>query len=177
MPSENHKPDTASANPEIVRAWVEGWAIARGTTAPVAVEGGFRIDVGWPDQRVRYVFPALNPTRLHDLAASLKPPAAFIKVCCAPGLVSPLLPVNWVLQDPRYMMTLPLSGAGARGEAVEVPIGYRVTTERDGAVITVALYDDQNNVAANGSIALNGRYAIVDQIGTHVDHRRRGLGR
>lgn len=32
----------------LAKAWADGWAISRGTSAPVEVPEGYRIDVGLP---------------------------------------------------------------------------------------------------------------------------------
>jgi hypothetical protein len=45
------------ADPHIVEAWATGWALSRGTPAPVRTAGAFRIDVGIPHHKTRYIFP------------------------------------------------------------------------------------------------------------------------
>jgi GNAT superfamily N-acetyltransferase len=161
-----------SADPKIFRTWVEGWAISRGTPPPVPVAHGFRVDVGLPAHRVRYVFPSLGPEIIRDLATSIEPPAAFIKVCCESEMMAPLLPANWRLETPGYMMTQSL-----RTDApVSVPTGYDLVVERRGAVIVAELRDHRGDIAASGRVVLNGTSGIFDRIATHVDHRRRGLG-
>ncbi|PZR86805.1 MAG: hypothetical protein DI537_27805 [Stutzerimonas stutzeri] len=50
-----------TADPPIVATWIKGWTLARETTPPTPYRGGFRVDVGWPEQKARYVFPAIMP--------------------------------------------------------------------------------------------------------------------
>src|SRR3546814_4274376 len=61
------------ADPEIVAIWIKGWTTARETAPPVPDHGGFRVDVGWPQQKARYVFAALSPA-IGELARAINEP-------------------------------------------------------------------------------------------------------
>ncbi|MFG2093892.1 hypothetical protein [Streptomyces sp. NPDC048612] len=52
-------PDTALLS--AVHAWADGWTRARGTDAPQAVPGGFRIGVRRPGHLARHVLPGADP--------------------------------------------------------------------------------------------------------------------
>lgn len=54
--------------------------------------------------------------------------------------------------------------------------GYRLTVEGD-EVIVASAYDGAGFLAASGRAALASDPAVFDQIETHKNHRRRGLGR
>ena len=72
------------ADPAIVRTWIEGWALTRQVAAPVFENGGYRVEVGLPDQVRRYVFSEYSDwVRQH--AEAISEPAIFLKVCAPPG--------------------------------------------------------------------------------------------
>lgn len=50
-----------TADPHIVATWVKGWTLARETAPPRPYRDGFWVDVGWPQQKARYVFPPYRP--------------------------------------------------------------------------------------------------------------------
>jgi GNAT superfamily N-acetyltransferase len=119
----NSSEASRTADPQIVEAWATGWALSRGTPAPVRAAGAFRIDVGLPQHKARYVSPQCS----HDvqrLAETIHDPEVFIKVCAPPEPVQSQLPTHWMIERLGFMMT-----------------------------------------------------HVYDQIQTHEQHRRRGLGR
>src|SRR3546814_20665265 len=99
---------------------IEGWTTARETAPPVPDHGGFRFDVGWPQQKARKVFAALSPA-IGELARAINEPWIFLKACAPPAAMQALMPSQWIIKRPRHMMT----GAGAMegGERVEVGVG------------------------------------------------------
>ncbi|RJL33163.1 GNAT family N-acetyltransferase [Bailinhaonella thermotolerans] len=154
---------------EIVEAWVRGWAASRGTSAPVAVPGGFLIEVGLPGHVARYVLAEYDRSAVHDLAASVTVPGTWIKVCADPAEVT--LPAGWEIQPADHMMTGPLDPVAPVPPA---PYSLRVAAEGDVTVAEVRAPDGE--VAARGRLARSGGYGIPDQIRTEPAHRRRGLG-
>src|SRR3546814_11343019 len=88
----------AGAPSLLVETWVSGWARARGTPPPERHRDGFRVEVGAPDQRTRYVFPAVSAT-LTRLAEDIRLPGIYLKVCAPPETVRVLVPRRWRL-DP-----------------------------------------------------------------------------
>ncbi|WP_112244163.1 GNAT family N-acetyltransferase [Kribbella monticola] len=146
----------------LVKAWAEGWAIARGTPAPVEVAEGYRIDVGLPGHVVRYVLPAHAPA----LAARLTTPGTWLKICDA----APSLDERWQVQAPEYLMTAQLT--------TEPPASrpeYQLQLTQTGSVLDVVVRS-QGELAARGKAALAGEHAVIDQVVTEPGHRRRGLG-
>jgi GNAT superfamily N-acetyltransferase len=169
---------TRPADAAIVRAWVMGWAISRGAPPPVAFAGGYRVDVGGPAQRVRYVLPHLDDALVRRLTRSVDPRGASIKVCAASEAVGPLLTDHWKLQESCTMMTLRFASSGARvGESLDVPSGYAVNVTRSASLIALTICDGTGALAARGRVAIWGRYGVVDQVVTETGHQRRGLGR
>ena len=164
---------TSSADPTIVAAWVAGWALSRGTPAPIAFDGGLRVDVGLPLQRARYVLPRFEPAPLHRLAVSLSLPWTFLKVCAQPDSVAAILPDDWTVQAPVFMMTTSMTRQ--RG-MIEPPGGYGAHVWQEGAMIVAELRDEGGEIAARGRMALTATHGVFDQIVTDERHRRRGLG-
>src|SRR3546814_21118295 len=102
------------ADPEIVAIWIKGWTTARETAPPVPDHGGFRVDVGWPQQKARYVFAALSPA-IGSLARAINEPWMFLKACAPPDATQAMLPSPWLIQSPGHMMPSadPLVGRSA----------------------------------------------------------------
>ena len=48
------------ADPKLVETWVHGWALTREVAPPVPDSGALRVDVGWPEQKQRFVFDRLS---------------------------------------------------------------------------------------------------------------------
>ena len=69
-----------AADPHIVAVWVKGWTLARETAPPIPYEDGFRVDVGWPQQKTRYVFAAMSPA-IGELVRVIEEPWVFLKAC------------------------------------------------------------------------------------------------
>jgi GNAT superfamily N-acetyltransferase len=161
------------ADPRLVETWVEGWALARGTPPPVPAAGALRIDVGLPQQKARYVFAEASPA-VAWLAERIEEPWVFIKVCAPPTAVRALLPPRWQIQAPAFMMTQDLLSAG---DVPALANGYKLELTAEPPLLTAAVVDASTQLAASGRVVLSKGYAVFDQIVTHEDHQRRGLGR
>ncbi|ATU92143.1 GNAT family N-acetyltransferase [Phyllobacterium zundukense] len=161
------------ADPEIVGIWVEGWALTRQVAAPVFENGGYRIEVGLPDQKRRHVFPAYSD-HVRQHADSIAEPSIFLKVCAPPEIVRANLPPPWRIESPGFMMLL--SGPMQGGPA-SLPDGYVFDHQQHAGVTIVNILDGGGEIAATGRIAFPGELAVYDRIRTHDNHRRKGLGR
>jgi GNAT superfamily N-acetyltransferase len=162
----------ARADPLIVKTWVDGWALSRGTPAPEVLPIGFFVKVGLPQQRARYVLPEFDPNTFAELTSSIKTPWTFIKICVDPRLVTYVLPKEWTLQAPRYMMTAMLTDA-----ASHYPGEFLRSVSCETSVIKAEFRGDKGDVVASGRAALVGSSCVFDQIQTDEHYRRRGLGR
>ncbi|MBO9595345.1 MAG: GNAT family N-acetyltransferase [Niabella sp.] len=160
-----------SAKRSVVATWIKGWALARGVTAPVTIPGGFRVDVGWPEQKERYVFPGMMPA-FTSLGNTITEPWIFLKVCAHPDSVRAVLPVHWEIQSPGYLMMQ--TGFVPEG-AVPLTHGYHLKVERQVPATVVHILTDNGGIAASGRIALADDAAVYDRIVTAPEHRRKGL--
>ncbi|MFI5712465.1 GNAT family N-acetyltransferase [Kribbella sp. NPDC051620] len=146
----------------LVKAWADGWAIARGTAAPVEVPEGYRIDVNRPGHLTRYVLPTHAP----ELAARLTTPDTWLKICGP----KPPLDDRWQVQAPEYLMTTRLNA-----EEPTCPPEYELEVEQVDRLVTVVV-SSRGETAARGLAAVSGEYAVIDQVVTEPGHQRRGLG-
>jgi hypothetical protein len=81
------------ADPHVVESWATGWALSRSTPAPVRAAGAFRIDVGSPRHKTRYIFPQCGDDA-RCLAETIRDRDVIIKVCAAPAAVRKQLPIH-----------------------------------------------------------------------------------
>ncbi|MCW7990269.1 hypothetical protein XF35_34715 [Streptomyces platensis subsp. clarensis] len=116
-----------------VHAWVDGWARARGTEAPQAVPGGFRIEVRRPGHLARHVLPEAEPAVLRDLVDTLTTPGLWIKACAPREVVEPLLTADWEISEPQYLMTTDRLAASRSGAGL--PSGYRLEIVDEGGEV------------------------------------------
>jgi GNAT superfamily N-acetyltransferase len=155
----------------LVETWITGWTMARETPPPRRVPGGFRVEVGWPDQRARIVFPALEGVAA--AAAAIDEPWVWIKVCAAADAVRPLLPARWSIERIGFLMErLP-----APFDASPPPRAYQLALEARESLCIAEVRHADGPVVASGRVALLGGDAVYDRIATEEAHRRRGLGR
>jgi GNAT superfamily N-acetyltransferase len=176
---------------QLVRAWVHGWVVSRGAAPPMAETWGYTVDVGLPDHVSRHVLGATNDeveeATVRKIASAVTGAGVWLKVFAEPTVVGPWLGEGWwVDPEPGYLMSVPLpvprsvslSGSDARttAEAPSVPDGYRLRTWSRGGVTRVIVVAPDGSWAARGQITPTGATAVVDQVATSPDHRRKGLG-
>src|SRR5882724_963238 len=95
---------TASDHAAIVQTWLRGWAAARKLGRPAAQGEGWRVEVGWPQQRRRHVFPRLGD-ELRALGESIVEPWVFLKCCTTADALRAALPARWTVQARSSLMT------------------------------------------------------------------------
>ncbi|GAA1547893.1 GNAT family N-acetyltransferase [Kribbella lupini] len=161
MPSPADHPISLT---DVLAGWVHGWSISRSTPPPVALPEGYRIDVCQPRHLVRYVLP----TPQQDLIDQLHEPGTWLKTAGA----LPTLSRRWTLEPPEYLMATPLKPPGPSNAAGG---GLVKVTAAGGGLIHLTVELD-GVVAAQGQVAVWGKYATFDQIVTQPAYRRRGLG-
>ncbi|SDY40534.1 Acetyltransferase (GNAT) family protein [Amycolatopsis xylanica] len=154
----------------LVRAWVHGWAASRQTSAPVTEPDGWRIDVGLPDHRVRYILPSADPDLVRARVAGLSEQGTWLKVF---GNVQATLMPGWTNDEPGYLMTIGLGHV----EQAALPDGYRLEVKDGGDRAEAVVYAADGEIAARAQTGLAGDAAVLDQVVTEQAHRRRGLGR
>ncbi|CAM5680756.1 GNAT family N-acetyltransferase [Streptomyces aurantiogriseus] len=162
----------------IVRAWVDGWVVSRGAAPPVREPWGFTVDVGQAAQVSRHVFAqvgeGVEDTVVRKVAAGVTGVGVWLKVFQDPTVVGGWLGEGWwVDPEPGWLMTVPLRADAEPTPALE---GYRLRTWTRGGTTRVLLAAPDGSFAARGQVAPTGATAVIDQIETAPEHRRRGLG-
>lgn len=157
---------------DLTMAWGRGWAVSRRTDAPVPIAGGYRIDSGYPREKVRHVFHTISAAEVRDFLGSHQVPGTWMKVMGPKELVTENLSSPWVLDAPGWIMSTLLGVSD-----VTVPDPYTSSVEREGDAFVVRVYGPDGGVAASGRCGPAGGYAVFDRISTDENHRRKGLGR
>ena len=158
----------------LLPTWIHGWALVRGLAAPIALpEGVLKVEVGEPDQLVRYVISDSKANQVARLARELQEPATWLKVCAERETVAALLQPHWKLGEQRYFMRTAL----AETPAATVPAGFTLSLTEAGPVTRAVVHTTAGLQAADGNLIVLGHRAVFDQIGTGAAFRRQGLGR
>jgi hypothetical protein len=157
---------------ELTTAWIHGWAVSRGAAAPVAIDGGFRVDTGPPHGRTRYFLHTLDRETLDRLGREPTGVGTEIKVAGPARELRAVLSADWTMYPPNDLMTV-----GFTYGTVEVPPPYAARILTDGRVLLGLVHDPDGHVASSARLAVHESYGIVDQVRTHGPHLRRGLGR
>jgi GNAT superfamily N-acetyltransferase len=157
-------------DPLLLNAWLSARSIARGLAAPIADYGGYRVDTNTDAEVRRWVFPQMT-AGLVELAHSINEPRHFLKLCGEANELLSVLPDNWELHAPSYLMR-------ASEKQFERPVaaGYTIETNRNGAVVEARVRSDTGELAASGYAAETQDVFIYDRIVTTPQHRRKGLG-
>jgi GNAT superfamily N-acetyltransferase len=160
-----------------VQAWVNGWVVSRGAAPPMTEPWGWTIDMGMYGHVTRHVFGAtgedLDETTVRKVAGAVTGRGVWLKAFRDPSVVSGWLDDSgWIDPEPGYLMTIPLRA----DDAPAAPDGYRLREWSRGGVTRLMVAAPDGSLAARGQTAPRGETAVVDQIETAPEHRRRGLG-
>jgi GNAT superfamily N-acetyltransferase len=156
---------------DLVRMWIDGWVVSRGAADPVDQQWGWTIDVGQPKQVARHVLPEPAEADVRKLVASTSAPGTWLKLFAEDESVLPWVGPGWQLDAPGFLMSCHLAS-----ERPGTPAGYTSTSWTRGGVTRVLVRTSEGHFAARGQIARAGAHAVVDQVETAAEHRRRGLG-
>ncbi|MFE9402401.1 GNAT family N-acetyltransferase [Streptomyces sp. NPDC006530] len=160
-----------AATRALVRAWIDGWIVSRGTSDPMDRPWGWTIDAGTAHHVSRHVLPEPAESDVRALVAATSAPGTWLKLFAEDDTVRPWIGAGWHFDRPGFLMTAPLTA-----ERPEVPAGYTLTSWTRGGTTRVLVRTIEGHFAARGQIAPTGPNAVADQIETSPDHRRRGLG-
>ncbi|UEQ77619.1 GNAT family N-acetyltransferase [Chryseobacterium arthrosphaerae] len=155
----------------IVENWLKGWSLSRELPFPTQYKSGFKVIVGYENQKERYVFPELNED-FFQLANSIDEPWVYLKVCTSPDQFMEKIPARWKLQPQGYMMTCfhPMNFPG-----VTLADGYQVEYGQYNSTFMVKIVAENGEQASIGYVALIDDLAVYDRIVTEKNHQRKGL--
>ncbi|MCT4318091.1 GNAT family N-acetyltransferase [Elizabethkingia anophelis] len=155
---------------ELIEKWLNGWSVSRGVSLSVRYKSGFKVDVGWEEQKCRFVFPVLNEDLIH-LAESIEEPWVFLKVCAACSELTEILPDRWTV----YLMMSENNSDKIKDRTLADT--YTMETEvSDDGVHLIKIKDQNNELASSGRVVCLDDWAIYDRIETSQYHQRKGLG-
>ncbi|WP_234018857.1 MULTISPECIES: hypothetical protein [unclassified Streptomyces] len=81
---------------DMVRTWVEGWAVSRGTPAPVARPWGYYTEVADDPAEVgRHVFPEASEPLVRAAAEGVRASRTWMKMPAEPEEVEPWISPGW----------------------------------------------------------------------------------
>lgn len=154
-----------------ILAWTDGWVRSRGHASPTPIRDGVHIHVGSDAESGRYVLTAPNAERARELASGVTEPNFWIKWPAAVDDAEPRMPQRWTLIEPQFLM-----GTRLTASSPLLPDGYRLTLDDEGDALEARVTTDTGVLAARGRLGLS-TVAVPDQIRTHLEHQRRGLGK
>ncbi|WP_330329074.1 GNAT family N-acetyltransferase [Streptomyces sp. NBC_00536] len=170
MPDDSRTPDDSRIS-ELVRMWIDGWVVSRGGSDPIDEPWGWTIDVGQAKHVARHVLPEPSEGDVRKIVAATSAPGTWLKLFAEDQEVLPWVGPGWRCDIPGFLMTCRLTS-----ERPEVPAGYTLTQWTRGGVRRVLVRTHDGHFAARGQIAQVGDHAVVDQVETAPEHRRKGLG-
>ncbi|WP_405527537.1 GNAT family N-acetyltransferase [Streptomyces avidinii] len=162
-------PDTRIS--ELVRMWIDGWVVSRGSSDPIDEPWGWTIDVGQSKHVARHVLPEPSEADVRKIVAATSAPGTWLKLFAEDQAVLPWVGPDWRLDRAGFLMSCHLAP-----ERPEVPAGYTLTSWTRGGVARVLVRTPAGHFAARGQIARAGAHVVVDQVETAAEHRRKGLG-
>jgi hypothetical protein len=114
--------------PELIAAWVCGWAVSRESPPPTPIPGGFVVDVHLPVTYVRYVLHTWDVDTLRRLGDEVTVPGTGIKIRGTNADLRPALPGMWAVgtYDRGYLMTTTFRAGAAMHVA---PYAARIVME------------------------------------------------
>jgi ribosomal protein S18 acetylase RimI-like enzyme len=165
---------------ELVRRWQCGWGLCRKLPPARLLEQngvlrGLEAELGLPG-RAREIFALSDdPEVVAGLVAGAGP-ETWVTVTTTQRedeVAAELAGLGFeVFAERKALMTIDLA---AHPEAVAAS-EYRVEAEDDGDLVYVRVVDRAGVVAARGMVAVVGTDAVMHDIHTDPEHRRRGLG-
>jgi len=156
---------------EIVEKWLTGWALSRELPLPVKFKSGFKVDVGYENQKTRYVFCELNDDFVR-LSKSIDEPWIFLKVCASIDTVRNIVPEKWEIRPQGYMMhcfqqmNIP---------EISLPDDYKLEFDHYNSTYVARIISPNKEPVSVGRVILVDNLAIYDRILTEENYRRKGL--
>lgn len=156
---------------DILEKWLKAWSLSRELSLPVKYKSGFKVDVGFENQKCRYVFTEPNEDFI-QLSQEINEPWIFLKACASPKEIEGKISAKWKTQPQGYMMRCfhPMDIPN-----VKLNEAYKLEFENYNSTVVVRI------VTKNGALASEGRVVIVDdlavygRIRTENNHKRKGL--
>lgn len=156
---------------DIIGKWLKAWSLSRDLPLPTQYKSGFKVDVGYETQKVRYVFTELNED-FFALATSINEPWIYLKVCASPSELKNRLPERWIVQPQGYMMECfpPMNIP-----VISLDENYQLEYDHYDSTYVVRIVTKDGELASVGRVIIVDDLAVYDRISTEENHKRKGL--
>lgn len=156
---------------DIIAKWLKAWSLSRELSLPVQYKSGFKVDVGFENQKSRYVFTELNEDFI-QLSKQINEPWIFLKVCASAKEIESKVLNTWKIQPQGYMMCCFHPMNIARTKLNEA---YKLEFENYNSTVVVRIVTKIGELASEGRVVIIDDLAIYDRIKTENTHKRKGL--
>lgn len=156
---------------DTIEKWLKGWCLSRELPLPVTFKSGFKVEVGYPNQKTRYVFPELNEDFI-ELIASINDPWVYLKVCASLEEIKKQISEKWEIQPQGYMMSCSHS---MNIPDISLHQDYQLEYESYNSTSVVKILTKEGELASTGRLVLVNDLAVYDRISTENNHQRKGL--
>lgn len=156
---------------DILEKWLCAWTLSRELPLPSKFKSGYKINVGYEKQKVRYVFLELNDDFI-KLLETINETWVFLKVCAPSEEVKNKISGRWVVQPQGYMMSC-VSPMNIPGKCL--PQGYQIEFTSSGSTSIVKIMTKNGELASIGRLVIVDGLAVYDRIFTEENHKRKGL--
>lgn len=156
---------------DLILTWLKAWCISRNLPLPAEYQSGFKVDVGYPDQKQRYVFSELNDD-FFQLSNEIDDPWVYLKFCGSPEDIKNKIPAKWEVQPQGYMM---YCFESMKDIDLELSDDYHLKIQFLNSVFIAQILTGDNKIASEGRLILIDDVAVYDRIVTHENHKRKGL--
>lgn len=156
----------------ILEKWLKGWALSRELPLPTTYKSGYMVDVGYENQKKRYVFAEPNDDYI-QLSKSIDQPWVYLKVCTPITELKKILPNKWKIEPQGYMMSCFKRMSLPNYSLAE---NYTFEFNNYNSTFVVRIVTKNGELASIGRVVLVDDLAIYDRISTETNHRKKGLG-
>jgi len=157
---------------EIVRRWIAGWRLCRGLDQPIEYDDVLLAQLNLPG-RERELFTD-NPALIDRLAAVVTETTWLTVTTPYGDAVAERLVAAGLrpFAEQKVLMSIALRDHPRPA----APPAYELMMRSDGVLDRVELRAADGTIAARGMMAVVGKDAVMHDIHTDPEHRRRGLG-
>ncbi|SMC97184.1 GNAT family N-acetyltransferase [Pedobacter africanus] len=157
-------------SPNVIQKWLTAWSLSRELPLPTNFKSGYKVDVGYEQQKARYVFSELNDDFI-QLSETINETWVFLKVCASPEEVKNKISAKWVIQPQGYLM----SCVSPMNIQVNLPNGYEMEFDNYNSTTLVKIRTKNGELASAGRMVIVDDLAVYDRITTEENHKRNGL--